>query len=548
MCSKNMQNSYDVSDNKSVSWKKSDNVPGRPVSSTTQNLHLIRDSKSISPKKTSSKSKHRKTSSSSSFQEFQDSTEDAWDIGDDEFCLTTDVAIHSKVAQSTAMKVLSNHSKGTLPLSNNSTNNTNITNSSNLSISSKYNDDSNLRSYETKAAALQRLATQKGDISLEEHRISSTVSNVPPNAVPLPGPGIGIRQTHKKPPSLFNAQNLSLSSSAGSSEREAARLELFHKLLNSQNTDLKELRKLSWPGIPAKVRPVTWKLLSGYLPTCLERRESFLQRRKEEYHNFIGRYYDSRNEDIHHETYRQIHIDVPRMSPLVPLFQQEIVQMAFERILYILAIRHPASGYVQGMNDLVTPFFVVFLQDFIPPDADVESYDVSKLDSESLQQVEADSYWCMAKLLDGIQDNYTFAQPGIQKKVHMLKELIQRIDAPLHNHLKRHSIEYLQFSFRWMNNLLMRELPLACTIRLWDTYLSEPNGFSNFHLYVCAAFLKFWSRELLQEKDFQGLMLTLQNLPTLHWSDNEISVLVADAYRLKYMFDDAPNHLQPRDS
>lgn len=31
-------------------------------------------------------------------------------------------------------------------------------------------------------------------------------------------------------------------------------------------------------------------------------------------------------------------------------------------------------------------------------------------------------------------------------------------------------MEYLQFAFRWMNNLLMRELPLRCTIRLWDTY------------------------------------------------------------------------------
>ena len=37
----------------------------------------------------------------------------------------------------------------------------------------------------------------------------------------------------------------------------------------------------------------------------------------------------------------------------------------FERILFIWAIRHPASGYVQGMNDLVTPFFVVFLSEFI---------------------------------------------------------------------------------------------------------------------------------------------------------------------------------------
>ena len=36
-----------------------------------------------------------------------------------------------------------------------------------------------------------------------------------------------------------------------------------------------------------------------------------------------------------------------------------------ERILYIWAIRHPGSGYVQGMNDLVTPFFAVFLQSHV---------------------------------------------------------------------------------------------------------------------------------------------------------------------------------------
>lgn len=48
------------------------------------------------------------------------------------------------------------------------------------------------------------------------------------------------------------------------------------------------------------------------------------------------------------------------------LFQQKIVQEMFERILFIWAIRHPASGYVQGMNDLVTPFYVVFLQEYLP--------------------------------------------------------------------------------------------------------------------------------------------------------------------------------------
>jgi len=31
-----------------------------------------------------------------------------------------------------------------------------------------------------------------------------------------------------------------------------------------------------------------------------------------------------------------------------------------------------------------------------------------------------------------------------------------------------------------MNNLLTRELPLHCTIRLWDTYLAESDGFALF--------------------------------------------------------------------
>jgi hypothetical protein len=53
------------------------------------------------------------------------------------------------------------------------------------------------------------------------------------------------------------------------------------------------------------------------------------------------------------------------MNPLMPIFQQTVVQELFERILFIWAIRHPASGYVQGINDLVTPFFVVFLSEFI---------------------------------------------------------------------------------------------------------------------------------------------------------------------------------------
>uniref|UniRef100_A0AAZ3RUJ4 Rab-GAP TBC domain-containing protein n=1 Tax=Oncorhynchus tshawytscha TaxID=74940 RepID=A0AAZ3RUJ4_ONCTS len=322
-------------------------------------------------------------------------------------------------------------------------------------------------------------------------------------------------------------------------EREASRLDKFKQVLAGPNTDLEELRKLSWSGIPRQVRPITWKLLSGYLPANTERRESTLQRKRQEYFGFIEQYYDSRNEEHHQDTYRQIRIDIPRMSPECLMLQPMVTEI-FERILFIWAIRHPASGYVQGINDLVTPFFVVYVFEYTKEE--VENFDVSSLQEAALRNIEADSFWCMSKLLDGIQDNYTFAQPGIQRKVKALEELVSRIDETVHVHMQQYEVEYLQFAFRWMNNLLMRELPLRCTIRLWDTYQAEPEGFSHFHLYVCAAFLVRWRKEILDQRDFQGLMILLQNLPTMHWGNEEVSVLLAEAYRLKFAFADAPNH------
>ena len=92
--------------------------------------------------------------------------------------------------------------------------------------------------------------------------------------------------------------------------------------------------------------------------------------------------------------------------------------------------------------------------------------------------------------------------------------------APLAAHLASQNVEFMQFAFRWMNCLLMREISVRNTIRMWDTYLvselfwtlsyllliplqSEgPDAFSQFHLYVCSAFLVKWS-EKLQQMDFQ---------------------------------------------
>lgn len=387
------------------------------------------------------------------------------------------------------------------------------------------------------------------------------------SAISTAGPTISRRQSEKEQPI----------------KEDPKYVKLRKLLYEDEVVDLNQLRTIAWAGIPSEFRPLTWKLLLGYLPVAKSKREEALKRKRLEYDHLVNQYYLKRTSDD--DTWRQIHIDIPRMQPLISIFKQKPVQDMFERILYIWSIRHPASGYVQGMNDLVTPFFVTYLSEFIPGISittdlsPLESFQVESLTREVLQGVEADSFWSFSKLMDSIQNNYTTDQPGIQHLVRMLAKVMSRVDAQLHQHLERHNVQYLQFAFRWMNNLLIREIPLKCIIRLWDTYLSEgavtassspcnslaiggsfstdeagandflanlgnsgtPFSFS-FHLYVCAAFLRFWSKNLMMEKDFQGLILHLQNLPTLHWSEKEVRLLLADAYQLKHTF--TPNHLK----
>lgn len=259
------------------------------------------------------------------------------------------------------------------------------------------------------------------------------------------------------------------------------------------------------------------------------------QKKRKEYWKLVDRYFKLAKEASHHETYHQIQIDIPRTNPSIPLFQQKKVQDLMERILFIWAIRHPASGYVQGMNDLVTPFMLVFLSEHVRHGEKFEKIDMSRIPEEASQQIEADCFWCLGWLLDGIQDNYTFAQPGIQRQVAQLDDLIGRIQPDLHDHLETNSVQFLQFAFRWFNNLLMRELPLGAIVRLWDSYFAEsgPDERSTLHLFVCSAFLIHWKRLLLEQCDFQGLMMAVQGLPTNSWGDSEISEILAKAFMLR---------------
>ncbi|XP_036155050.1 TBC1 domain family member 22A isoform X3 [Myotis myotis] len=277
----------------------------------------------------------------STFQEFESNTSDAWDAGedDDELLAMAAERLNSEVVMETAHRVLRDHSQ--------------------RQEQHKLQESPGPGQKPKPAAEPPPVAS--GDLRLVKS-VSESHTPCPAESASGPAP---LHRSQSLPHAatvvaLGSTSDPGTLSSSALSEREASRLDKFKQLLAGPNTDLEELRRLSWSGIPKPVRPITWKLLSGYLPANAERRAATLQRKREEYFAFVEHYYDSRNDEGHQDTYRQIHIDIPRMSPEALTLQPAVTEI-FERILFIWAIRHPASGYVQGINDLVTPFFVVFI-------------------------------------------------------------------------------------------------------------------------------------------------------------------------------------------
>ena len=102
----------------------------------------------------------------------------------------------------------------------------------------------------------------------------------------------------------------------------------------------------------------------GYLPPKTSAWNEVMAYKREAYKRLLREHYEtsnSRRSEAELVTLRQIAIDAPRTEPGVRLFSRSALQRSLIRILYVRAITHPSSGYVQGLNDVLTPFLETFL-------------------------------------------------------------------------------------------------------------------------------------------------------------------------------------------
>ena len=148
--------------------------------------------------------------------------------------------------------------------------------------------------------------------------------------------------------------------------------------------------------IKMRYRKECWQLLLGYLPVDVNWRESHIAEKRKEYFIAVKEQYRpivnaKQSDDF--ENFRQVLLDVPRTKPDIELFTNQRVQGCIERILCIWTVGNRDLSYVQGINDLVTPFFSVFLSGYYEGNPMMDGGKINDVPDTILNEVRYINYW-----------------------------------------------------------------------------------------------------------------------------------------------------------
>jgi hypothetical protein len=326
------------------------------------------------------------------------------------------------------------------------------------------------------------------------------------------------------------------------------RLDRFKDLLSVPVVDLDRIREISWAGIPDPHRAMVWRLFLDYEPVNSSIRSATLQHKRTDYFDCVERVCSEGQRHLWTNSQRQTEMQILRDLPRthISLLRHDRIQQLFMRVLFVWSVRHPASGYVQGMNDLLQPFFFAFLVPHCPTRTITELIqldDLSFLPDLILREIESDCFWCFSKLLDGLQDLYTKDQPGLYKMLEAIQSVVDRVDPVLGKWIRDEDIQYQEFAFRWVNCLLVREFSVPLLFRLWDSYLSNHSKIASTHVYVCAAMIVALSPKLSGAPHAEFVM-QVQAINPEAWTVEQMEMIVAQAYVYEKMFAGAPSHLR----
>ncbi|POO03574.1 Rab-GTPase-TBC domain containing protein [Trema orientale] len=143
-------------------------------------------------------------------------------------------------------------------------------------------------------------------------------------------------------------------------------------------------------------------------------------------------------------TLHRIVVDVVRTDSHLEFYENTRNLARMSDILAVYAWVDPATGYCQGMSDLLSPFIVLFEDD-------------------------ADAFWCFEMLLRRMRENFQMEGPtGVMKQLQALWHILELTDREMFSHLSHIGAESLHFAFRMLLVLFRRELTFNEALCMWE--------------------------------------------------------------------------------
>lgn len=143
-------------------------------------------------------------------------------------------------------------------------------------------------------------------------------------------------------------------------------------------------------------------------------------------------------------TLHRIAVDVVRTDSHLEFYEDTRNLARMSDILAVYAWVDPATGYCQGMSDLLSPFVVIF-------------------------EDNADAFWCFEMLLRRMRENFQMEGPTrVLKQLRALWHILELLDKEMFVHLSKIGAESLHFAFRMLLVLFRRELSFNEALSMWE--------------------------------------------------------------------------------
>eukprot|EP00928_Gymnodinium_smaydae_P086760 TRINITY_DN71197_c0_g1_i1.p1 TRINITY_DN71197_c0_g1~~TRINITY_DN71197_c0_g1_i1.p1 ORF type:complete len:391 (-),score=92.21 TRINITY_DN71197_c0_g1_i1:122-1294(-) len=272
---------------------------------------------------------------------------------------------------------------------------------------------------------------------------------------------------------------------AQKAQRRRERFEARRRKLASggwSDVPKKALKALLRKGVPQEHRGEVWWDVLGCADCKTRARTSYAE--------YLGM-------ALPHRTSEEIERDLHRTFPGHPTFQAEEGRQRLRRVLHAFAKHSPRVLYCQGLN-YIAGLFLLILGD------------------------EERSFWALACAVDrlGVEGYYVQGMQLLRADIRVLESLLDRRCQAVARRLKEQGVDLLSICSEWYITWFAKALPVATTLRVWDTLFFE--GYKVLFRIAIGVF-KQASAEILRCADFESLMEHAKEWPRSMVAHNELS-------------------------